>query len=71
MPYATVHLRGKDREIEYCIRGFGPGSGWETDWRWTSSEDRDDFNERNAEMLTEAEEDAVNTAIIIAEGNTP
>lgn len=68
MPYTTVHLRGKDRDIEYRILERC-GYGWLTDWRWTSAEDRDDFNEDT--VLTAVEEDAVNTAMIIAEGNAP
>lgn len=67
--YATINLRGKDREIRYRILGVGPGSGWEWDFEWTCMEDRDDFP--RDETLTAEEEDAINNAIIIAEGGTP
>ena len=67
MPYATVHLRGKDREIEYRILEHGPGSGWLWDYRWTCAEDRDDFPSDTA--LTDDEDEAINKAINLAEGN--
>lgn len=70
MAYATVHLRGKDRDIRYRILEGSPGSfGWIWDFEWTTAEDRDDFP--RDEALSEAEEDAINTALIIAEGGTP
>jgi hypothetical protein len=66
--YATVHLRGKDRDIRYRIRSTGPGSGWEWDFEWTSIADRDDFPSDTA--LTSDEEEAINKAIVLAEGNS-
>jgi hypothetical protein len=65
--FVTVHLRGKDREIEYRILGAGPGWGWEWDFSWTSMEDRDDFPSDTA--LSAAEMDAINEAINAAEGH--
>lgn len=66
MMYATVHLRGKDREIRYRILGEGPGSGWEWDFEWTTADDRDDFP--RDEALNDDEIEAINAAIIAAEG---
>jgi hypothetical protein len=65
MAYATVNLRGKDREIKYRVKSIGPGSGWETEWQFVMLDDADACHD-----ITEAEEEAINKAMVLAEGRT-
>lgn len=64
MPYATVHLRGADRDIHYRILSVGPGSGWEHEWYFTDNNDKPALV-----CLTGEEEEQINAAINRAEGN--
>ncbi len=66
MPYATIRLRGCDRDIEYRILSQGPGSGWEYEWQFTDPYDRHVLAD-----LSPAEEELLNGAINRAEGNAP
>jgi hypothetical protein len=66
MPYVTAKLRGKNRDIEYRVLGYGPGSGWETEWWLTDPDDVAEMGYKDTAPTAE-EENIVNDALIKAE----
>jgi len=64
MGYATAILRGREIDISYRILEYC-GGGWVTEWDFMNAGDKAEIGP----TITAEEEDAVNDALIVAEGN--